>query len=453
MHPRKEKQVMFIRFVAVAMLALSLLATAGSAQTAAELLQKGIYTQDTAGDLDAAIKIYRQVISSAGNQRALAGQAQYRLVVCMLRKNDRGAADKEFQILAQYFADQQDLVSQARALLPGGPALLPAPWGEREASQLNIKRDGAFTGEYLFYTVGPALPLPNKATTVPSSTLSWELKTKNTNRSLWIEADRETMRPLGARRLDSNDDLGDPTAAPFKGPAIDDEVSVFLMRRLPLTVSYTTKLPVTSEQLVPTQMELKVTGIEAVQVPSGKYNCYKVVFGPAGQTFWIGMDRSRPLVKIQAGSVEAELVRTWGAENALESVQASLRAAGWSGGTPWEAPGGTADGWVRTEGISVVRVQTRKIYTPPSEIAQALQRTLAEYQNRDQVRPGSIQTRLIGGQQALSCLVDFDANKTKYIIWIRSESTSVSMESDMDRSAVGVFRWRFEPALEMIRIP
>ena len=121
---------MFIKFVVVAMLAASLLPTAGSAQTAAELLQKGIYTQETAGDLDAAIQIYRQVISSAGNQRALAAQAQYRLVVCMLRKNDREAAEKELQILAQYSEEQPDLVRQARAMMPSGLTLLPAPWGD-----------------------------------------------------------------------------------------------------------------------------------------------------------------------------------------------------------------------------------------------------------------------------------------------------------------------------------
>ena len=45
------------------------------------------------------------------------------------------------------------------------------------------------------------------------------------------------MQPVGKRhQMESNDDLGDPTATPFKGPAIDNEESVFLMRRLPLAV-------------------------------------------------------------------------------------------------------------------------------------------------------------------------------------------------------------------------
>ena len=89
---------------------------------------------------------------------------------------------------------------------------------------MNIKRDGAFAGEYLFYTVGPALPsVPGRPATSPSLTLGWELNAKNTNRSLWIEADRETLRPLVDPRLKTNDDLGVLKATPFKGPAIDDE--------------------------------------------------------------------------------------------------------------------------------------------------------------------------------------------------------------------------------------
>lgn len=108
---------MFLRFVTVAMLALSLLSTAGSAQTAAELLQKGIYTQETAGDLDAAIQIYRQVISSAGSQRALAAQAQMRIVGVLLQKGDTAGASLEFNILVQNYADQKEIIASIAARL------------------------------------------------------------------------------------------------------------------------------------------------------------------------------------------------------------------------------------------------------------------------------------------------------------------------------------------------
>jgi hypothetical protein len=46
---------------------------------AAELLQRGIYAQETSADLDGAIKIYRQLVDSHPQQREIDAQAQYRL--------------------------------------------------------------------------------------------------------------------------------------------------------------------------------------------------------------------------------------------------------------------------------------------------------------------------------------------------------------------------------------
>ena len=104
---------MFIRFVAVAILALSLLATAGSAQTAAQLLQKGIYAQQTAGDADGAIKIYQQVIGMAGVDHAIAARAQMQIVSAFLQKGDLPGAAREFNTLKLNYGDQKEVVSAA----------------------------------------------------------------------------------------------------------------------------------------------------------------------------------------------------------------------------------------------------------------------------------------------------------------------------------------------------
>jgi hypothetical protein len=132
-----------------------LLGVGAGAQSAADLLQRGIYEQQTAGNLDSAIQIFRQVANSAADKK-IAAQAQYQIVLCMLQRGDQPAAAKEVETLARNFADQPDLVARARKLLPGGAPTLPAPWGESECSQLNIKRDGAATGETLYYSIDPA---------------------------------------------------------------------------------------------------------------------------------------------------------------------------------------------------------------------------------------------------------------------------------------------------------
>jgi hypothetical protein len=240
------------------------------------------------------------------------------------------------------------------------------------------------------------------------------------------------------------------------------------MRRLPLAVGYTTKLPVTSEQLVPSQIEMKVTGIEEVQVPAGKYNCFKVSFGSLGQTFWIGTDRSRSLVKFQSGSVEAELVKTWGAEKTLESALAFLPTAGWKVNfqTDWSP--------FKRDGAFIIgapdyqfTVKLRRTYTPPAEIPQALRQAFAdkitEYRSNEvtdhNVRVGSVQERLIGGQQALSCVVDYTTKDGRrlsiYLTWIQTESTLITFETpgQYSSSSIAVLRWRLDPVLDMVRIP
>ena len=170
---------------------------------------------------------------SANAPKPIASQAQYQLVLCMLRKGDRAAATREFQLLEKNFPDNSDLISKARKLIPSANSLLPASWLDGEASQLNIKRDGAPTGETLFYSADPwqktvyesQVAQNQNALQAQTVYLRWELTTRNSIRSIQVAAERDTLRPLGGPSLDSDDVLGDATVAPFLGPATDKEQS------------------------------------------------------------------------------------------------------------------------------------------------------------------------------------------------------------------------------------
>jgi hypothetical protein len=120
-----------MKIIVIALLTVSAAVVPSAAQTASELLQKGIYTQDTAGDVDAAIQFFRQAFSAAGTERDLAAQAQYRLVQALLRKGDTAMAALEMNRLAQEFPDQGDVVARLAAgpASPGGfrPAAIPEP--------------------------------------------------------------------------------------------------------------------------------------------------------------------------------------------------------------------------------------------------------------------------------------------------------------------------------------
>lgn len=89
------------------------------AQTPAELLQKGIYTQETAGDPDGAIQIYRQITASAPSQSPAAAQAQFRIADVLLQKGDLSGAALEFSILATRYSEHQALIAKMASRLRG----------------------------------------------------------------------------------------------------------------------------------------------------------------------------------------------------------------------------------------------------------------------------------------------------------------------------------------------
>ncbi len=86
-------------------------------QPPAVQLQKGLYSQNAAGNLDAAIQKYRQILASNPSKRPVAAQAQYRLAQALLQKGDLSGAAQEFQNLAVNYPESKDLI---RALAMGG---------------------------------------------------------------------------------------------------------------------------------------------------------------------------------------------------------------------------------------------------------------------------------------------------------------------------------------------
>src|ERR1043165_5173973 len=77
--------------------ALMLLASAPAARgaPAAELLEKGIYTEETTGELKAASQIYQQIVDDPGADRSLVAQAQLRLGLCQLKLGDKPQRSEE----------------------------------------------------------------------------------------------------------------------------------------------------------------------------------------------------------------------------------------------------------------------------------------------------------------------------------------------------------------------
>ncbi|NLF31010.1 MAG: tetratricopeptide repeat protein [Planctomycetes bacterium] len=104
---------------------------AQTAQTPAMLLERGIYTEETVGDLDAAIVIYRQVVKEAAAGQSCAAQAQYRLAMCYARKGDAARAAAELNAVLTAYPQETGVVKLAQRelakLRADGPAADAAP--------------------------------------------------------------------------------------------------------------------------------------------------------------------------------------------------------------------------------------------------------------------------------------------------------------------------------------
>ncbi len=290
-------------------------------ESPSELLEKGIYNQDTKGDLDSAIAIYQQLIAESNNNHQIAARAQFRLGQCYLKKNQPAEATAAFEKLIHDFPNEKALIAQAREYLPGAPTLGPIPWVDGERMQLNIALASGMdigTGEYRADLVAPVnghqvWRVGCRMMAGPQSVSS-------------VDVDAETFHPLASHWKHSL--LGEVTATYKPGEVdiqrvgksqpdvvavdstvYDNEEAVHLMRRLPLQVGYTTTLPVlpTLGAAATLSIGLEVQGKETVEVPAGKFDCFVVHLGLVNQTFWFSADAHRYLVKFEAGPVTAQL--------------------------------------------------------------------------------------------------------------------------------------------------
>jgi Tol biopolymer transport system component len=110
----------------------SVLTTARAAESFSVLLQKGIFAEETEGNLDAAIKIYEQITAEAATNLSVVAQAQYRLGVCYQKKGNKEQAISILNDLLKQFPAEAALGQKARELLAG--------LGQTPSSNITIRR-------------------------------------------------------------------------------------------------------------------------------------------------------------------------------------------------------------------------------------------------------------------------------------------------------------------------
>jgi carboxyl-terminal processing protease len=88
------------------------------ASSAAELLEKGIYTEETKGELGAASQIYQQIVDDPRADRSLVAQAQLRFGLCELKQGHKPQAISALERLTHDFPDKEKLLSLVEAHMP-----------------------------------------------------------------------------------------------------------------------------------------------------------------------------------------------------------------------------------------------------------------------------------------------------------------------------------------------
>jgi Tol biopolymer transport system component len=126
--------------VGVAAFALILVSTGYPQQSAEQLFQSAIYKEEVEGELDAAIKIYKTIIDEYPENRSVAAKALLHTGLCY-EKLGNAQASKAYERVVRNFADQAEIVAQARVRL----AALGAGTAAR-STEITIRRVWAGPG-------------------------------------------------------------------------------------------------------------------------------------------------------------------------------------------------------------------------------------------------------------------------------------------------------------------
>jgi len=128
--------------IVVALMAGLGVAMTAQVESVGDRLHKGIYQEETVGDLDAAMKIYQEIVADEKANRPHAAQAKYRLGMCHVKKGEKEEAIATFEELIKEFPGQAKLLEQARGQLA---ALGHAPESEEPAG-VELRETWLFSG-------------------------------------------------------------------------------------------------------------------------------------------------------------------------------------------------------------------------------------------------------------------------------------------------------------------
>jgi len=124
---RKGTDMTATGWIAVGLIGIAALPAVTRAESAATLLEQGIQKEETAGDLDAAMRIYEKIVKDARADLKYVAEAYYRLGVCNLKRKQHRKAIDILEELIRTFPEQKDLVAKSRRCLAAARGRMTGP--------------------------------------------------------------------------------------------------------------------------------------------------------------------------------------------------------------------------------------------------------------------------------------------------------------------------------------
>ena len=155
-----------------AAVALMLAPLALAAESPAVLLEKGMFAEQTKGDLDEAVSIYQQIVDDADASGRHVAEALYRLGLCHEKKDDKAEAIAAFDRVLRQYPQQKTIAAKARAelgKLRGPPTFLPLG----KVVERTVNDDGVGTESLIDLDTGKLFSPKGQAWKAYESTRAW----------------------------------------------------------------------------------------------------------------------------------------------------------------------------------------------------------------------------------------------------------------------------------------
>ena len=369
--------------------------------------------------------------------------------------------------------------------------LLPEPWVDGESLQYEVKlASGLHVGRFVF----------SVSASRESSRDIWLAKVgryfvfRGVQAFGTASADRNTFQPISStfrhpvlgsfeaaydhdkviiKTTNREDGKEHIRTTELDGIHYDTEQMVELIRRLPLTKDFKQKVPVLATfGDGPLEIEAEVTGLETIEVPAGRFDCFKLKM--MTETYWISNDVHRYPVKFESSGLTGTL-DTIRVNKPGELVTHRDDKVGFSISAPADwyidveahddkeevsfhlldphadalselvaAPSGKLKEWLTT------RISDQQEVSARAWLELGIKRR-KETRKNFTVRPDSWEDRTISGNHAVSYIADYveqDKAMVHYAVCSLGKSTALQFKTRIEKDRFEDFKDAFDKIAE-----